>query len=756
MIPYIIQVSIVLTCCLAFYKLLLKNETFYQVNRFILLFCMVIALGLPLVRIPAQFSIRKSETHIVTDKAFPTLQFNNTDARQPSGASHQKNPATEKLVNTDKKNIWFNDPVNFLETLYWFVTIIFIINFLFQSAILIYHVRSNTVIKDGKYRIVEIAGHKAPCSFLNYIFINPKKYEQDVYDQILKHEKIHVRQRHAIDILLAELILIFQWFNPFVWIYRKEVECNLEFLTDDQILRKENIEKSKYQFNLLRVCAPELPLALAINYNTSLLKKRIMMMNSKKSSIYTIWKYFFLIPLVIVLASTLNEPIAKAQNKMPQHNTPHKTQNNFSPEGYWLGTIQNDTINIKFSKNEDDRGEYFNESKFSLSDFKKLSGNNSEIFKFSREAGTMIFNGKFENDQGRGKYKFEPNGDFENYLVRNHIGVLDIHDMIAFFFVDITKEYVIGVKKDFAEVGKDNLIAMKSLNIDKEFIRSIKSNGYDAIDANTLISLKEVGVNVNYINEIKNAGYKDITAAQLLNFKVQGIDSDYLRRLPTSMFKDGKIGGEYVVIMKASNIDPEYMKSFSRLGYENIAPEELMSLKSAGITADYISQFHALGYKDISLKDILTLKLVGVTPDYIKEFRFLDYPDFSIENFIALKSQNITANFAKTFKDAGYKNFTAENLIAAKSLNIPASYLESFKEKGYPDISFEEAVSLKSQNITPEFLEKFAAIGFHNVSLANVVALKTADVTPEWIEKMKAKGFQYTDIRKYIELKNVQ
>lgn len=102
-----------------------------------------------------------------------------------------------------------------------------------------YRAIHNPVIIDGQYRIVEVSGDKAPCSFGNTIFINPEKYEWETYNQILQHEKVHIRQRHTVDIIIAELMLIFQWFNPFAWIYRREMESNLEFLTDDELTQKE-------------------------------------------------------------------------------------------------------------------------------------------------------------------------------------------------------------------------------------------------------------------------------------------------------------------------------------------------------------------------------------------------------------------------------------------------------------------------------------------------------------------------------------
>src|SRR6185503_4324613 len=105
----------------------------------------------------------------------------------------------------------------------------------------------------------------------------------------------------------------FQWFNPFAWIYRREIENNLEFLTDDQLMR-EKVEKTSYQLSLLKVSAPHFPLSLTTNYNQSILKKRIAMMNTKKSNLHTTWKYFFLLPVLALFASLLNEPVARAQS----------------------------------------------------------------------------------------------------------------------------------------------------------------------------------------------------------------------------------------------------------------------------------------------------------------------------------------------------------------------------------------------------------------------------------------------------------
>ena len=301
MIPYIVNVGLILTACIAFYKLLLQKETFYRLNRYVLMLCLLVAFSLPLVHVPQQLSFRKTEvSNIKANNVVSTDKTETNKAVVPNITAKPPEVKETQPILNDESFSW-QKMLQWASWFYWFGVMVFALNFLAQVIVLLYRAYTNPVIKDGRFRIVEVSGDKAPCSFANNIFINPEKYEWETYNQIIQHEKIHIQQRHSLDILFAELVLIFQWFNPFAWLYRKEVESNLEFLTDDQLVQKEKVERSGYQLNLLKVSAPHFPLSLTTNYNQSLLKKRITMMNTKRSSAHTTWKYFFLLPLLGIL-----------------------------------------------------------------------------------------------------------------------------------------------------------------------------------------------------------------------------------------------------------------------------------------------------------------------------------------------------------------------------------------------------------------------------------------------------------------------
>ena len=750
-VPYVINVAIILGACLVFYKLLLRRETFYRFNRFWFIVWLVLSFTLPLLKVPAKFALRdvsretsnvKRETsneQLLTTSGEPRAVDQSAVSSGQSTATNEK-PQTinDKQTSSDQflPQLW-----TWIKMVYWFGVIIFGINFLFQIGLLLWRAYRNPVIIDGKYRIVEVSGDKAPCSFGNNIFINPEKYDWDTYNQILLHEKIHIEQRHTIDIVIAEVVLIFQWFNPFAWVYRREIESNLEFLTDDQLMQLNKVEKKTYQLSLMKVSAPHFPLSLTTNYNQSILKKRIAMMNSKRSNLHTMWKYFFLLPVLAFLACLLNEPVAKGQgakgkgqvaNQSNQSNGVNK--HGMQTEGYWFAIIKDDKVNIRFSdeKLEDDNfsshHSYSGET-FKLSELGTLPKGTQGTFSITREAGKMDLTGKFEGNTGMGTYKFIADKAYLDYMNKELKENLDEDDQMAFFFINIKKEFLTMLRNEgYKDVTKNDLIPVAALGIDQNYIRTIRNAGFKDVSLENLIPLKSLGVDDKYISEIRSE-YKNITTEQLVSFKAQGIDKEYISKVRQMKGKDEKEenDAEDIVSYKAMNITPEFVNSFKAVGMTNLSHEDLVSMKAVGVTPEYVKSWYALGFKDLSA-----------------------------EVFVGMKSQNVTPEFMKSFTDMGYKDIKPENLVAFKALGITPEYVKSFQAAGYKIMDPGELTGAKAQNVTPEFIKGFEALGFKNIELGEIVAVKTLGVTPEYIKEMRAKGFNYNSLQKYVTLKSIE
>jgi len=668
MIPYILYTALILSACLFFYKLLLQKETFFHLNRFVLLGCMIVAFTLPLLPIPQQLSFRKENA--VTNTASVKIPV----PAKPIAEVKKSAPVQEVFVEETKQSFNVEMLMKGVMYLYWFGVIIFAFNFLMQAVILLYRARSSSAIQDGKFRIIEINGDKAPCSFVNNIFINPEKYEWETYNQILLHEKIHIEQKHTVDLLLAELVLIFQWFNPFAWQWRKALETNLEFLTDDKMLQQNTVEKQSYQFSLLKVAAPQFPLSLTTNYNQSLIKKRIIMMNSKKSNVHTTWKYFFLVPLLVLFACLFNQPAAQSQTlssnekseKSNEHENQSNIQNGMDTEGSWFATIENNTVNMQFKSGEKSNSS----STFQLSEFNDLPRDRQGEFSLTREAGTMHFTGKFEGKNGMGTYKFSPNKNFSKELAEQGVTVAKDIDLMVFFMVNVKTSYVKMLKKKgYKDIKEDDLIPLAALDVNEDYINSITKAGIKDFNLEDLIPLKSLNIDAAFIEEIRNSGYKNVTADNLIALKSQNITGKYISDFNSaSKEKNDDNDEDDIIAFKSLNIDKEFIDSFKKIGYNDLSNDDLMALKSLNITPQYITEFEKTGYKNISTDDLFALKSLNITGDLIKQYKDLGFNDLDLDDVIGAKAIGATPAFVKSMKEKGHNFKNLEKYVELKAI----------------------------------------------------------------------------------------
>jgi len=314
MTNYLVHSSILLSGFTLFYWFLLRNETFFKLNRITIIAGIFLCLTLPLIQIPSSFSMWNSAEKPITamiekvgQNETPVLLSQN-DAIQKPEYKKKAQSATAK----SQEGLSFSE---IMTKLYIVGVVIFFLVFLAQLIILLTKRLKLNTFKTGKYTIVEMTKEEEPYSFFNSIFINPNSYDPETYEHIIEHEKIHIDQSHFVDKIIAEILVIVFWFNPITWLLRSSVSKNLEFLTDYSLIQK-GIEVNKYQMSLLKVSVSNKPFNLTMSYNNSFLKNRIIMMNSKKSSVVSSWKYLFILPLFIFSLISLNAVSADHMNQV--------------------------------------------------------------------------------------------------------------------------------------------------------------------------------------------------------------------------------------------------------------------------------------------------------------------------------------------------------------------------------------------------------------------------------------------------------
>lgn len=182
-----------------------------------------------------------------------------------------------------------------------FMSIRFIVQFLSLSQILFSAKRT----KYSNYTLVHTTKNITAFSFFSYIVLNENLLGKKDGQYILEHEKVHVDQRHSLDAILAQILLIFQWFNPFAWLYKKSMEMNLEFIADGSV-QNNTIDTKAYQMLMLKTAIPKYQMVLANNFNTSLIKNRIIMLHKNPTKSTQKWKYVLLLPVLLLFMYAFN------------------------------------------------------------------------------------------------------------------------------------------------------------------------------------------------------------------------------------------------------------------------------------------------------------------------------------------------------------------------------------------------------------------------------------------------------------------
>lgn len=169
----------------------------------------------------------------------------------------------------------------------------------YQIADVLIKSRRYKAKKADKIKIYRLPFLTISFSFFHFVFIG-KTPEKGDFEKILAHEKVHARQLHTVDVLIMEILTVLFWFNPLIWWTRKEIKNVHEYLADEGALN-EGFNQKSYQITILEHLIGSASLSITNNFNYSLIKNRIKMMNSKKNTKKNVWKIFLLIPLSIIL-----------------------------------------------------------------------------------------------------------------------------------------------------------------------------------------------------------------------------------------------------------------------------------------------------------------------------------------------------------------------------------------------------------------------------------------------------------------------
>ena len=297
MLAYFLKINVAIALFYAFYRLFFYKDTFFTWRRAALLCFFAVSAVYPLLNI---------QTWITTQEPMVAMADLYADIVLPEFT------LTPEKATFDWKAI-------LLQTagfVYWGGVALLAARFLMQLAGIIRLAFRSRKTKIGNTNVHLLKQADGPFSFFHWIFVHPASHTEEELSEILTHEQAHANQWHSIDVLISEAACVLCWFNPFAWLMKREIRTNLEYLADNRVLETGHDSKS-YQYHLLGLSHYKAAATIYNSFNVLPLKKRIKMMNKKRTREIGRTKYLMFLPLAALLMIISNiEAVARTTKEM--------------------------------------------------------------------------------------------------------------------------------------------------------------------------------------------------------------------------------------------------------------------------------------------------------------------------------------------------------------------------------------------------------------------------------------------------------
>ncbi|WPP52581.1 M56 family metallopeptidase [Catalinimonas niigatensis] len=285
LIMYLLESSAILACFYLLYVLVLRKETFFSLNRFFLLGIVIFSLLFPILR----FNINPTKLLAVDRPIEEISKFRMSYYEAMTAWEFEVSHTTVPDAKTNPEGVPRYSSFNWTNTFLSAFLVLYVIGIVVCMSRVVWALRrifkmisiypQETV--EG-VKVIKLPHPTAPFSFLKYVFVHGLLVKTPEFDQILKHEKTHIQQRHSVDLIFVQLLAAFLWFNPVIWQLIKSLKTTHEYIADKKIMNS-GYSLVEYQTLLLRQLISNNSFGLVHNFNLSFIKKRITMMKSKKS-----------------------------------------------------------------------------------------------------------------------------------------------------------------------------------------------------------------------------------------------------------------------------------------------------------------------------------------------------------------------------------------------------------------------------------------------------------------------------------------
>lgn len=604
---------------LLFYKLLLEKESMHHFKRFFLLTVVIVSFIIPEIVFTEYVEIEP--TTAVTQ----IISINEPQNIPPVVQAIEKSPMNSSLI------LW---------TIYGLGVAGFSFRFMFNLLKIWKRIRNNPKTKHSTIYRILLKEQLPPHTFLKYIFLNKQKFEtKSIPNSVLLHEETHAIQRHSLDVLFLEVLQVVFWFNPLIYVYKKTIKLNHEFLADSAVLNDQE-DHSNYQNTLLSYLSNDsfnthqsVGIANAINYSS--IKKRFIIMKKQTSKKGIAIRSLLLLPVLALMLYGFSQKNVIAQNTIKDINieitkTGDLLMNNEPVALEKLSTEvlrTNQNFGPYIIKNYITAHILYDENQYGLIDEVQTELRAigiSNIEHYSEKTTNILGENAFTPSEYHGKTVHEAQRIRRNNVFNEHQTDANHEPLLEIAWIEVKNENEIWFN--------DELVSISKLNekVREEFPLAIKNNKLAA---------------QIYATEIINSGFTDAITKELrrLNTKSITIFSDkYI--MPKNEYEEIVEITPETVVLKTNDIilqeiaTKKQLSTYNKMakGYNSMISEgrNIRILKADVDQLTYIYELMSEKQK-VNAEPFPDFPEPPPAPKALKSPNTSDYADAEIERIIA-------------------------------------------------------------------------------------------------------------------------
>jgi hypothetical protein len=222
-------------------------------------------------------------------------------------------------------------------------------------------------------------------------------------------------------------------------------------------------------------------------------------------------------------------------------------------------------------------------------------------FALRREAGTIAFDGTFRGGNGAGQFTFTPHRTYAATL--RQLGLE----------LDLDKH---GQKRS----EEEELFTLAVLDVSTDFIRSLQAEGYK-VTLSKYVEMRIFNVTPEYIREMRSVGYQNLSAQKLIETRIHKATPDYIRKMRADGFN---LPLDEYIAFRIHRVTPEFIAELEKLGYRNIDADDLVAMRIHRVTPEFIRELEAAGYRNVPVSKLVQMRIHGIDAKFVKRMNDVD------------------------------------------------------------------------------------------------------------------------------------